>query len=269
MNDKQQKDLVRQQFTRTAGVFGDFAVASRVAEAELLARLVNASVNDRGLDIACGPGTLALRFARHVRWMCGLDLTPAILERARGKAAEANLDNLAFALGDAQFLPFGNGSLDLAVTSYSLHHISDPASVIREMARVVKRGGRVGVVDIRAPENPKAREINNRIERLRDPSHMRTIPRSEFEAMFASHGLRVTAAQIEEHPRSFDHWLLVAGWKRGDPEYIAARQLMESTIPDDAADFHPHLAPPDPDKREAAPDINMMNTVLYIAGEKT
>lgn len=269
MNGRQQNDLVREQFTRTAEVFGDFAVASRVAEAELLARLVKAGATDRGVDLACGPGTLALRFARHVRWMCGLDLTPAILERARGKAAEANLDNLVFALGDAQSLPFDSGSLDLAVTSYSLHHISDPSCVIREMARVVKRGGRVGVLDIRAPENPKTREINNRIERLRDPSHTRSIPRSGFEAMFASHGLRVTAAQTEEHPRSFDHWLSVAGWKRGDPEYMAARQLMESTIPDDAADFHPRFAPADPERPEAAPDINMVNTVLYIAGEKT
>jgi ubiquinone/menaquinone biosynthesis C-methylase UbiE len=269
MNGKQQQDIVRERFTRTAEVFGDFAVTNRVAEAELLARLVKAGGNDRAVDLACGPGTLALRFARHVRWMCGLDLTPAILQRARGKAAEANLDNLIFALGDAQSLPFGSASLDLAVTSYSLHHIPDPASVIREMARVVKRGGRVGVLDIRAPEDPKTREINNRIEQLRDPSHTRSIPRSEFEALFASHGLRVTSIEIEEHPRSFDHWLLVAGWKRTDPEYIATRQLMESTIPDDAADFHPQFATPDPSKPGEPPDINMVNTVVYIAAEKT
>jgi len=269
MDSKEQRALVRERFTRTAEVFGDFAVTNRIAEAELLARFVKANDSDRAVDLACGPGTLALRFARHVRWICGLDLTPAILDRARSKAAEANLDNLMFAIGDAQSLPFGDGMLDLAVTSYSLHHIPDPARVIHEMARVVKRGGRVGVLDIRAPEDAKTREINNRIERLRDPSHTRSIPRSEFEAMFASHGLRVTSVEIEEHPRSFDHWLEVAGWKRGDPEYAATRQLMESTILDDSADFHPKLAAPNRERPDEQPGINMVNTVVYIAGEKT
>src|SRR6202453_1990906 len=123
-NDNELKALVREQFTRTAEVFGDYAVAHRVADAELLARMVSAGTNDRAVDLACGPGTLALRFARHVRWVCGLDFTPAILERARHTAAhEGLLDKLTFAIGDAQALPFADNSLDLAVTSYSLHHI--------------------------------------------------------------------------------------------------------------------------------------------------
>ena len=137
---EQQKELVRDQFTRTAQVFGDFAVASRVAEAERLARMVRVTSSDRGVDLASGPGTLALRFARHVRWICALDLTPAILDRARNSAAEQGLRNVAFALSDAQAVPLADGSLDIAVTSYSLHHMSDPGRVIGEMARVVRRG---------------------------------------------------------------------------------------------------------------------------------
>ena len=107
---QQQKELVREQFTRTAQIFGDYALASRVAEAERLARMVMAGGADRAVDLACGPGTLALRFARHVRWICGLDLTPAILDRARRSAAAEGLANLDFAIGDAQSLPFADGS---------------------------------------------------------------------------------------------------------------------------------------------------------------
>ena len=61
------------------------------------------------------------------------------------------------------------------MTSYSLHHMSDPARVIREMARVVKRGGRVGLIDIIVPEDPKVRALNHRIEWIRDPSHARSL----------------------------------------------------------------------------------------------
>jgi len=171
-NDNELKALVREQFTRTAEVFGDYAVAHRVADAELLARMVSAGTNDRAVDLACGPGTLALRFARHVRWVCALDLTPAILARARGNAIKDGLANLVCALGDAQALPFGDGALDIAVTSYSLHHISDPAKVLREMARVVKPGGRVGVLDIVVPEDPKIRELNHRIEYILSLIHI-------------------------------------------------------------------------------------------------
>lgn len=268
MNDDQQKNLVRERFTRTAEVFGDFAVRHRSREAELLARNVAASSQDRAVDLACGPGTLALRFARHVRWICGVDLTPAMLERMRRSAAAEGISNLACALGDAQALPFGDGSLDIAVTSYSLHHIPDPARVVREMARVVKRHGRVGVLDIVSPEDRRGAELRDRIEKARDPSHTRALLRSELEAMFAAAGLRLLCAEIETHPRSFDHWMHVAGWERRDPEYIETRRLLEATIPRDDAGFHPRYAPVAASAANEEPDIDVTMTVLFAAAER-
>jgi ubiquinone/menaquinone biosynthesis C-methylase UbiE len=265
IDSTQQNQLVRKQFTRTAQVFGDYAVASRMHEAELLASLVRAGAQDLAVDVACGPGTLALRFARHVRHVWGLDLTPAILDRARDSAAAEQLTNLDFVLGDAQALPFADNSLDIAVTSYSLHHMADPARVIREMARVVRSGGRVGVADIRVSEDTRSADINNRIERLRDASHTRTLARSEFEEVFARSGLRILAAETEEHSRAFDHWLLVAGWKPGDRPYEEARRLLESTLSDDLAGFHPRtVSPPGGGK----PELHITNTVLFLSGEK-
>jgi ubiquinone/menaquinone biosynthesis C-methylase UbiE len=267
-DDKRQKHLIREQFTRTAEVFGDFAVATRVGDAELLARMVGAKGADCAVDLACGPGTLALRFARHVRWICGLDLTPAILERARRSAQTEALANLDFALGDAQALPFADGALDIAVTSYSLHHMPDPARVVGEMARVVKRGGRVGVIDIRASEDPQVAAINNRIERLRDASHTRSLPKSEFEAIFAAHGLRILAEQTHEQDRAFRHWMLVAGWNPGDREFEETRRLLESTIAEDSAGFHPRIVPGEPTEGAEAREIHLINTVLFLAAEK-
>jgi ubiquinone/menaquinone biosynthesis C-methylase UbiE len=267
-SDNELKALVREQFTRTAEVFGDYAVTHRVTEAERLARMVSAGPNDRAVDLACGPGTLALRFARHVQWICAFDLTPAILALARSNAKKDGLANLACALGDAQALPFGDGSLDIAVTSYSLHHISDPAKVLREMARVVKPGGRVGVLDIVVPEDPKIRELNHRIEYIRDNSHARSLSRSDFDRIFVAAGLRIVATEVHEHPRTFDHWMHVAGWKRTDREYIEARRLMQSSMVDDGADFHPRYEPADVVKPGEEPDIYIVNTGMSIAAEK-
>jgi ubiquinone/menaquinone biosynthesis C-methylase UbiE len=265
IDQTQQNKLVREQFTRTAEAFGEFAVASRVGDAELLASLVRAGTADRALDVACGPGTLALRFARHVRRVCALDVTPTILDRARGTAASEGLANLECVLGDALSLPFANGSLDIAVTSYSLHHMADPARAIAELSRVVRRGGRVGVIDIRVTEAPGSAEINNCIERLRDASHTRTLYRREFDKMFAASGLRVLEDRIVEQIREFDHWLLVAGWKPGDSRYQKVRRLMESTLSDDLAGFHPRIIRP---AEGGDPKLHITNTVLFIAGEK-
>jgi ubiquinone/menaquinone biosynthesis C-methylase UbiE len=270
LTDDERKAFVRERFTKTAEVFGDYAVANRAAEAEALARMVSANANDRAVDLACGPGTLALRFAKHVRWVCGLDFTPAILERARQTAAhEGLLHKFAFAIGDAQLLPFADGSLDLAVTSYSLHHISDPARVIAEMSRVVRLGGRVGLIDIEAPEDPKVRALNHRIEFIRDHSHSRSLTQREFETMFASAGLRIVSMEHKGHPRTFEHWMYVAGWKPSDPEYQEAHALMVGSIADNGANFQPRFEPTDVCQPGKAPDLYMFNPGIYIAAEKT
>lgn len=263
-----QKDLIRDRFTRTAEVFGDYAIANRSAEVDLLGGLVSLRQTDRAVDIACGPGTLALRFAPQVRWICGLDLTPAMLARAQRSAAERNLRNLVFAIGDAQALPFPDASLDVAVTGYSLHHIPDPARVVREMARVLRNGGRAGILDLEAPEDSKAAELSNRIEKVRDPSHVRTLSKKEFHALFAAAGLHVLTSEPAEHQRSFDSWMHTAGWGRGDEVYAQTRRLLEETIPGDTANLHPQYAPSNDALNAGDTDITMATTAILIAGEK-
>jgi ubiquinone/menaquinone biosynthesis C-methylase UbiE len=259
------KDLVREQFTKTAEVFGQFAVATRGVEASKLADMVQAGKSDRAIDVACGPGSMALRFALQTRWTCGVDLTPAILKRAKDSAEKDRLVNLDFTVGDAHRLPFADNSLDIAVTSYALHHMPDAPAVIAEMARVVRGGGRVGIADIFVGEDEAGAELTNRIERIRDASHTRTLRRVEFEEIFRANGLRVIARQIQENARQFDHWLHVAGWHPGDFAYEEARRLMESTLENDAAGFHPRYELAQPG---AEPELMITNTTLLIAGEK-
>jgi hypothetical protein len=81
-------------------------------------------------------------------------------------------------------------------------------------------------------------------------------------------GLRVVDTKFEELTRSFDHWLHVAGWHRGDARYEEARRLMEATLENDLAGFHPKLMAIDPATPPERPDIEMCNNALYIAAEK-
>ncbi len=103
-------------------------------------------------DLGCGPGDLALEMARMAPALhiTGIDLAPEMLAQAGARAEESGLgDRVAFRLGDAQEIPFPDGSLDLVISTLSLHHWSDPVAVLDEIARVLRPGGAFLVFDLR------------------------------------------------------------------------------------------------------------------------
>ena len=272
-DQRKQMNLVRDRFTRTAAAFADFALVDRIAEAEHLLKLIAPAGNERALDVACGPGTLARPFAKHVAWMGGLDLTPAMLERARKDAIANHLDNFRPLRGNALNMPFADATFDIVVTSYSVHHLPDPVAAIREIARILKPGGKFGLLDMVVPEDASRAAACNHIEWVRDPSHTRALPLSEFERLLTSCGFRILARGTEDHPRSLEVWMRTAGWKRGDAVYEDVRRLLEASIPGDTAGFRPKiLAPPSPKEIAAAPDarpdMELLHTAAFIVAQK-
>lgn len=264
-----QMDLVRDRFTRTAEAFADFVLRERNFEAEHLLKLIAPRGDERAIDVACGPGTLSRIFAPHVRSIIGFDVTPAMLARARKEAASLGLKNFSAVRGNALRMPFADGSFDLGVTSYSIHHIPDGAAATREIARILKPGGKFGLLDMVVSENPGAGKACNDIEIARDASHTRALPVSEFEKLLAACGLRILKRDIEEHPRLFDTWMRTAGWKRGDAEYETTRKLLEASIPRDSSGLHARFLDQPPEgAADARPEIELFHTALYLAAEK-
>jgi SAM-dependent methyltransferase len=133
-----------------------------------------------------------------VRRAIGIDVTPAMLEQAQRLAAEKGLANVEWRQGDVNSLPFEDGSFTIVVTRFSVHHFPHPAAVLREMARVCAPGGRLVVVDMYASEDPAKAAEFNRLERLRDPSHMRSLTLAELIALFGEVGLPEPEASFYE-----------------------------------------------------------------------
>jgi SAM-dependent methyltransferase len=132
------------------------------------------------LDVACGAGAVACAAARTARQVTGIDMTPAMIERAEAVQAAAGQANLAWHVGDVTRLPFRACQFDVVLMRYSLHHFPRPAEVVAEMARVCKPSGRVAVADLVLPPDKAA--AYDGLERLRDPSHVRVLAEG--------HGLR-------------------------------------------------------------------------------
>src|SRR5205085_2686806 len=148
------QERIRDQFTRQAV---PFSTAPGIRAEEALVRLVECSgagKDDTVLDVACGPGLVAAAFARVARHVTGIDLTPAMIDRAREIQREQGLDNVTFEVGDVLPLPYRNGAFSVVVSRFAFHHFLDPLAVLREMARVCAPGGRVVVTDVMVSADP-------------------------------------------------------------------------------------------------------------------
>ena len=181
--------IIRDQFTRQAI---PFSTAAAISDEHALARIVSAArprSNDDVLDLACGGGLIVCAFAPHVRHATGIDMTPAMLERARSLAAEKRLENVAWQQGDVRSLPWPDASFDIVVTHYLFHHFKEPLAVFREITRVCRPEGRVIVVDMYASDEKAKAEAWNRLEVLRDPSHVRALSLGELIRLFRGAGL--------------------------------------------------------------------------------
>lgn len=94
------------------------------------------------LDVACGTGVVAVTAARAGAIVRGLDLTPALLERARHNAALAAVE-IEFREGDAEALPYAEGSFDMVLSQFGHMFAPRPQVAVAEMLRVLKPGGRI------------------------------------------------------------------------------------------------------------------------------
>jgi SAM-dependent methyltransferase len=261
--EQEHLETVRDRFTQTVAPFAR-SVQSRGEEVERMAGMATAgyarAATALALDLACGPATFARSLAPRVARVVGVDFTPAMLAEARRVAGGAGLGNLEFVCGDGYALPFADRTFDLAFCTYAFHHLLDPVRVLREMARVVRQGGRVALVDVIMPEHA-AGELHNRIERLRDPSHARTLGDAGLREMFRSAGLRVIASDVHERERDFDDWLRGAGWAPGSRAYVEVRQQVEASQANDAAGFAPHF-------EAASGALQVMQVTLSLVAEK-
>jgi demethylmenaquinone methyltransferase/2-methoxy-6-polyprenyl-1,4-benzoquinol methylase len=147
---------IRAMFDRIAGVYDRMNSVMTVgldarwrARAVDLAGIDPARPGDRVLDVACGTGDLALEAHRRGAEVVGLDFSAEMLARAREKEP-----GMEWVQGNALALPFEDESFTAATVGFGARNFSDLAAGVGEMARVVRPGGRVVVLEITKPEAP-------------------------------------------------------------------------------------------------------------------
>jgi ubiquinone/menaquinone biosynthesis C-methylase UbiE len=199
--------IVQREFTKQAEQFSRSQSMRQKGGLEILPSLAGVKPNHRVLDLACGPGFVALEFARHAREVVGVDLTAEMLKKARALARRESFDNVTFRRADGTHLPFPAGSFDLVVTRASFHHFPEPARVLKEITRVLKQTGRILISDNTSKNDAAKSLLQNRIEKLRDPSHVEMLPLRKWRKLFREAGLQVVKEKRLVQSRDAEDWM--------------------------------------------------------------
>ncbi len=198
---------IDQAFTKQAASFNASAVANAPEILETILEQTRPQQGERWLDAACGPGVVSRRLAASAGSVHGVDATAAMIEIARREAAAAELDNVTFEVGDATATSLPDAGFDGAVTRFSVHHIQVPSRLFAELARVVRPGGTVAILDHLADHDAEARSWAQEIERLRDPSHWACLSDTRLRELGSAAGLDLAHEQRFPFELDFDDWL--------------------------------------------------------------
>ncbi len=158
------------------------------------------------LDVATGAG-FALRAAAPFSAHCiALDLTLEMLEVAREHLGGLGLDHVSYLVARSHDLPIKERTIDLLTCRIACHHFADIPGFLAEAGRVLSRGGRLIIIDSVVPDEEEAGDFLNRIEKIRDPSHIRSLTLRRWGELFNGAGFELTREETFFRVHSFREW---------------------------------------------------------------
>lgn len=198
---------------QAAWATGDFNELARqiVGVSEALCQAVDPRPKQRVLDVACGSGNAALVAARRYCDVTGIDFVPALVERARVRAA-AEGTKIDFRVGDAQALPFPDASFDVVLSVFGVMFAPDQEKAGQELLRVCRPGGTIGLATW-PPEGMAAEVFRTAAQYVPPPPGLKPPNRWGTEAGLVeilgkgTSAMKTEARQFAQYFRSVDHML--------------------------------------------------------------
>ncbi len=185
----------------------NYRMSDRHARGADLTELISAMdlpEDARVLDAACGTGHTTLALAAAGFQTTGLDLTPTMIDEGRSLAADRDLQ-VDWVLGDVHTLPWEGGQFDGVTCRRAAHHFTNLPQFLQEAARVLKPGRVLGISDMTAPSAAVANL--NRLERVRDDSHVQARSAREWVDLLGDAGFDLRYLHVSEEPMTPEQWL--------------------------------------------------------------
>ncbi len=205
-------EAVKTAFTTQAPAFEDRRFNRTFAtDVEWIFERLDLGNDHLALDVAGGTGHAARFLSPLVRAVVVLDATAAMLETGREAAVERGCSNVVFIRGDAAAMPFLESSFDVVVCRFAVHHFEEANEQLTEMVRCLRPGGQLVLADLVADADPAVAAAQDRLERLRDPSHTRLLSPAELRRGLETLGVVVSGTDMREVDRPLAPWLAQTG----------------------------------------------------------
>jgi ArsR family transcriptional regulator len=155
---RKRRDKAREYFDELAGKFGRSYVPGRSWQA-LAHTLISLLPALTVADLGAGEGTLSQLLAKTARKVIAIDNAPKMVEFGAQLAKKHGFANLEYRLGDIEDPPIAKGAVDLAILSQALHHAIHPERAIASAHRILRKGGRIVILDLLSHRFERAREL--------------------------------------------------------------------------------------------------------------
>ena len=224
---------VREQFSQHADYYAQSSAHAKGDTLNVILDFAEPKGTEQTLDIATGTGFTAFALAPKVDHVVATDLTAEMVSKAAELAAEQAIDNITFSVAAAESLPFADASLDLVTCRLAPHHFQDVPKFLREVHRVLRTDGLFCLADSVSPESEKLIAWQNRVEKLRDNSHVYGYPPSEWDAMIRDAGFSLEqTSHVRNAQMSFLWWVRP---EQNPPEVVEEiRDAFAQLSPEDA-----------------------------------
>jgi ubiquinone/menaquinone biosynthesis C-methylase UbiE len=205
------KEDIMNQFGRVSGAYASSPDFASGGDLDILLNMVQPNPSMVLLDVATGAGHTAIKMAPHVKHVTAVDITSEMIDHTRKLATSKNLTNVTALLMDAESLSFSDGLFDVVTCRFAPHHFGDVQKFLSEIYRVLKPGGIFVLEDVSSPLDKEQDMFINKINKIRDPTHVRSYNPSEWKEMIKNSGLQIQSVQDFRRRYNLETWLDRAG----------------------------------------------------------
>ena len=236
---------VQEQFSQHADYYAQSSSHATGDTLGVILDFAEPKGTEQALDVATGTGFTAFTLAPKVSYVVATDLTPEMVAKAAELAAEQAIDNITFSVAAAESLPFATASLDLVTCRLAPHHFQDVPKFLSEVHRVLRTDGLFCLADSVSPESEKLIAWQNRVEALRDDSHVYGRPPSQWDALITDAGFSLErTAHVRNAQMSFLWWVRP---EQNPPEIVQEIRDAFAQLSPEEAKRHYTVEPADDD----------------------